>query len=124
MGNPNTIWGYADRWFFADGTASTGAGITEIESTPVPAGYVYVLQHWTVWHQGEQTCSVQVRMYDGANAMKLFEAPAVPDDEPTYGTPHIVLKEDDVIQLWVLNLPDTKPCYMRLWGYTMKVPEE
>ena len=123
MGNPNTLWGYASGWNEEDTEVSTGESYTQAETAAVPAGYVYVLEHWTVLHNQGTALGVTLKV-DGANTLPtLFDAPALASMDLAYGTTHITLTEDDHIHFRVYGLSSGKNAILRAWGHKMIVPE-
>ncbi|MEE9367092.1 MAG: hypothetical protein V3W44_10420 [Dehalococcoidales bacterium] len=122
MGNPNTIWGYADRWQNAITGTSTGEAYTLAETPPVPEGYVYVLEHWTINQWDTGTRHVTLRVTGGTGSPVLFDAPALPTNQDIYEAANITLKEGDTVRLIVFALADTKTCHLTVRGHTMVVP--
>jgi len=122
MGNPNTIWGYKDRLFEFPFVTSTGETNTDLYSSSVPAGYVYVVNHWSFVHVGGTTCGVMLMLDDGSQQQRIYTAPALPSGEHVYQSINIPMKEDDRFWLRIIGLPDTTSAYLRIWGYKMVVP--
>ena len=77
MGNPNTIWGYADRWSDEKDREGIGGGYTWVETDPVPEGYVYVLEHWSIWHTDTVTRGVYLWLRMGSDDQILYRAPSL-----------------------------------------------
>ena len=123
MGNPNTIWGYEDRWMEYKGVESTGAGTTYVSTNAVPAGYVYVLEHWNIYHLDDDPCGMTLGMGETGGTPILYTAPAVPGEDVVYETTHITLKESDYLTLAIVGLPNESLARMRVWGHKMVVPE-
>lgn len=124
MGNPNTIWGYADRWSVFRQATSTGSYHTYCSTVAVPAGYVYVLEHWEIYHLGDQDCGMTLGMGATGTVPIIYDAPAVPSGDYIYQPANMTMKEDDVLTLDVISLPDTKGSRLRVWGHMMIVPED
>ena len=123
MGNPNTIWGYKDQWFANPTEISVGDSATYVETSAVPAGYVYVLEHYTYYHTAGIACNCNlIANLGGANPI-IDSAPAVPSDDPQYDNVRITLKEGDTIQLRVTGLPVDELATLRCLGFQMVVPE-
>jgi hypothetical protein len=123
MGNPNTIWGYADQWLDNQDEVSVGDPSTYVETIAVPPGYVYVLEHYTFYHNGGVTCACNLIVNVGGANPIIYNAPAVPSLEITSATTNMTMKEGDTIQLRVTGLPLDKVCTLRCLGYKMVVPE-
>jgi len=122
MGNPNTIWGFFGQVMERRVTVSTGEDDTYVETVPVPAGYVHVIEHISLYHTAGQTCGVNMVMNVGGSDPILYNAPALPSAEKVYQYTNLTLVEDNTIRLEVSGLPDTKICVLRCAGYSMKVP--
>ena len=123
MGNPNTIWGYEDRWSVGDMGTSTGTGYTDAEIPAVPAGYVYVLEHWTMVHADDVERGVSLEVIGGSGNQVIFYAPNVNPSWYEHDAANIPLKEGDVVRMRVFSLADTKTCVLTVWGHKMVVPE-
>ena len=122
MGNPNTIWGYKDRWLEQIATVSTGAGTTVASSDPVPEGYVYVLEHFSCSHNGGVARSVTLHMDVGGSNPILYEAPSLPSGDWVIQTTNLTMKEGDKVTWTVYALADTYTARLRMWGHMMVVP--
>jgi len=122
MGNPNTIWGYKDRWYEAIATQSTGESHTYARTTVVPEGYVYKLEQYSAVHTAGTTCAVLLTLDVGGSNPVLYDAPALPSDDWVYGPENMTLKEGDRITWRVTGLPLDDWAYLRVWGHTMVVP--
>jgi len=122
MGNPNTIWGYADRWLEECEETSTGGAQTWVDMTPVPEGYVYVLEQWNIRHEQAGGAAVTLRFFGDGDMQYLYDVPALPFFEDVMQTTHITLKEDDYVRFLVAGLADTKRLWLTVSGYMMVVP--
>ena len=122
MGNPNTIWGYKDRWIEYVTEESVGAANTFVDSTPVPEGYVYVLEQWDVRHDGITTKAVTVRYISGSVGINLLDVPALPHWENVYEPARITMKEGDFVRFFVVALQEFKIAELTVSGYKMVVP--
>ena len=123
MGNPNTIWGYKDRWVAQVTETNAGEDPTIAITPAVPAGYVYVAEFWSGSHNAGVTRYVILEVKAGAVGPILYTAPALPSGENVGGVVHLTLKEDDVIKWIVYGLDVGEVARLRVWGYMMKVPE-
>lgn len=122
MGNPNTLWGYKDRWFDHETTESVGDPYTDAQTDPVPAGYVYVLEAWTVQHTHGDTRSVLLYVLGAPETLYLYNVPALPSAEYVYAPSQLTMKEGDFIRFRVYGLDTGKYARLRVWGHTMAVP--
>lgn len=123
MGNPNTIWGYADQYYDPTNVQSTGAGSTILETDPIPSGYVAVVYHWVAWHLGGTTVGIKVNAIVDATTIPLYDEAAIPHQEYVTQITNVVLKEGDYMTVKFTGLPDTEWGYLRMLGYSMIVPE-
>lgn len=122
MGNPNTIWGYKDRFVDQQFEWGTDPTPTDCVMDPVPAGYVYVVEHWTIQHLGGAPLGVILYIDEGGGAPVLYTAPALPSAEIVYQLAHLTLKEGDSLIFRVHGLAGDKTCSMFVWGHMMAVP--
>lgn len=123
MGNPNTIWGYSDRWQQYRGLTKSGAGDHTFEITTVPAGYVYVLN--AIKSTNDTTVTDHIHLlYDGTRDFQLAVYEDVPADtwQVTDRLNH-VLKAGDKIRATILDCLDGDVIRAQVWGYMMVVPE-
>lgn len=117
------LFGYSDGWGeSASGTAS-GAGDASADTTEVPAGYIYVLQAVSAYHNAGANKEVTITAnVSGVNVILFNDLAAVT------GTWYpvicnVVLKEDDFVNAYVAAPGDGKICYLRVGGYKMKIAE-
>lgn len=122
MGNPNTIWGYKDRFRDAQFETSIGDAYTDCVTDAVPEGLVHVVEHWTIQHLGDTTCSVDLYISLGGGDPVLYTAPNLPSADRVYQLSGVTLKEGDTITFRVWGLPNTKTMSLYVWGHTMVVP--
>lgn len=122
MGNPNTIWGYKDRFMQSRSAQSTGDPYTDVQTVAVPAGEVYVLEQWTVRHEGGTTCDIAVSVHAGGEPLMLYTVPALSSGVYVPQAINLTLKEGDYVRLRVIGLPNTTYAYLRVWGHMMEIP--
>lgn len=123
MGNPNTIWGYSDRWTQFKMATSTGAYFTYCVTSEVPAGYVYVLEHWNAYHLADDPLGVLVGLGSTASTPVLYDAPNVAGNDIIKQSEYLTLKEGDVLAVRFTSLPEGDGARLRVWGHKMIVPE-
>jgi len=115
------VWGFSSRWSeLATGT-STGGAATNAVTVVVPAGYVYVLESWTILHDDTANRAAFLTMVGGAGNPYLYESSAMVPNVYLYETCHITLQAGDILQLTVWALANTKKCYLTAWGHKMQV---
>ena len=115
------IWGYSDRWAEVAVGTSTGGAATNAETTPVPAGYVYVLNYWTVVHTDTVVRSSFLTLAVGNVEVYLLKDTAMIQDIEQYGAVSAVLKEGDTARFVVWGLTEGKYAILNVWGYKMAV---
>lgn len=123
MGNPNTLWGYKERWSLARPATSTGEAYTDAETFAVPAGKIYVLEQWNIVHADTVSKSVSLAIMGGSGVPYLFEGGSVSPGDDVYDSANITLAEGDYLRFRVWGLADTKTCTLTVWGHMMDVPE-
>ncbi len=122
MGNPNTIWGYSDRWYWWGSELSDGSSPLAVSTLPVPSGYVYVLERWQIYHNAGQACSMNLGMGGTSSDPLIYGAPAIPSGESVLGQENLTMKVGDILTNTIYSLPNTKRVYLHVWGHMMIVP--
>jgi hypothetical protein len=124
MGNPNTIWGYDDRWEELVEHTMIGAGSYNLVTANVPDGYVYTLQALVLRNIGTAVVtSPYIRGLDTENIIGQL----VETESNVYRILNAltyVLKVDDKVVVRFINCEDADEIEMRLWGYKTVVPTE
>lgn len=124
MGNPNTIWGYKDRWVEKVEHTVIGDGSYDVDADAVPEGYVYTLQSLvcrnltnacgTVPKLVSGSIQVPVGQYVGSGATIYRIVDGV----------NYTLKEGDIARCRFYSCLDGDELELFLWGYKMVVTEE
>lgn len=115
------LWGFSARWSeLAEGT-STGGAATNAVTVAVPAGYVYVLENWTIVHDDTAARSVFLTMVGGSGNPYLYWDLSLAQNTYKYDGCRITLEAGDQLQFTVWALADTKKCYLTVWGHKMAV---
>ena len=122
MGNPNTIWGFTARWSGSDEGTSIGEAYTDCGLGPVPAGYVYVIEHWSFIHHDTQTRACVLVLTGGDPEQIVYYAPNVAQEDFVYDGANLTLAEGDGIMLRVFALANTLTSELSVWGHIMTVP--
>ncbi len=122
MGNPNTIWGYNERWSWSDIAVSDGSPSTAVSTDDIPEGMVYVVEYWSIQQRGGVSLGTVVQIIGGISTPYIYQAPNLPDDELVYETTHLTLAAGDTLRLTVYGLPNGESCQIWAWGYKMVVP--
>jgi len=123
MGNPNTIWGYKERWSDLQAGVSTGGAYTDAIIPAVPAGWLHNLEYWQVYHNDDAPRGVILQIAGGDGEPFLLYAPNQNGDEYVFSGANITLSEGDYMRFRVYGLADTKACSVVVWGHKMIVPE-
>ncbi len=124
MGNPNTIWGYKDRWVEQVEYDVVGDGSYDVNSDPVPNGYVYTLQSLVCRNLTTGTSTVPKLR---SNGILVPIGQAVGSAATVYRIVDGIgytLKYGDRALVRFYNCLDGDELEMFLWGYKMVVPEE
>ncbi len=122
MGNPNTIWGYEERWRKKSEEVASGAGDVWVVMPQVPAGEVWVLEEAYTYHQAD--AAKHVIMYAQADGEYYYfaDVPALAPGIYERWQGRIVLSEGDRVASWVTTPGDGKSVWFAVWGYKMVVP--
>lgn len=123
MGNPNTLWGYKGQWFQQVVVVRVGVGDAECITTPVPAGYVYVLENVYAYHSQPSTRGAELYFDEGTQGQTLYKVPALMGSDLVILPVNVTLKEGDTVNWKITALADTEHALLRVSGHTMVVPE-
>jgi len=122
MGNPNTLWGYKDRYYENLDYLALTTYILK-RSVAVPANQVYMLQAACLKLQDRATTSaVMQTIVSSSSACVLAEAATLAANTWLFWVGNVVLKEGDQIQLYVNGCQADDIFQGRVWGYKMDVP--
>jgi len=122
MGNPNTLWGYKDRyteWMGENMSADEDYGAY---SDLVPEGWVYVVNEMHLQNQSGARGEAALYMYDGVRMYPLALKPSLLQNEVLVWTGHLVLKEDDRAHSEMKSCLTGDIVRCGVWGYKMAVP--
>lgn len=117
------LWGYSDRWQQTCTGTAVGAGHVIVTTTPVSAGYVYVLQRVALWHNAAAAKIVSIDLLAPPAATNIYHDVTL---APGVFHPFVceaVLKEDDYVQGVCSSPGDARSFSMAVWGYKMRVAE-
>jgi len=117
------IWGYSDRWLDdISFTMTEDAAFSKI-TTPVPAGYVYVLQVASLTNDTGARGMARIFVRHTAEWFALAYTLTPARYEPTVARGPIVLKEGDRVVMQQSGCLTNDVVYAYVWGYKMKVAE-
>lgn len=122
MGNPNTIWGYYERWIEAKDEYGSGTDDVYVSMTSVPAGEVWVLEQAYTYHMADSTKNVVCYAYGDGDYFYFCRVPALSPNIYERWQGRMVLSEGDHVVSWVTSPGDGKLVRFRVMGYKMKVP--
>ena len=122
MGNPNTLWGYADGYSEAEIDVDMPAGVSNLVGSTVPAGQV-----WRVTGASflvvSATCSdVRVFFNDGVDNILVGNQLSPVSGQAYPFAFDVIMKEGDYVYQRFYNMTLNDDAYMWLWGYKMAVP--
>ena len=123
MGNDNTIFAYHDRYFEKWENTDHDPGIQLLETMPVSAGYVHVIQHISVMQLVTASSYQAVEAWTDTDGLVLALWETVVAGMPHFTPLNLVLKEDDYIRVTFGNTAEDEGIEISIWGYQMKVPD-
>ncbi len=123
MGNDNTIFGYNDRYAQLIASGSHASGAQTLQSTPVPAGYVYNIQSIYTLQVTTGGSHQHVVATDGTISAFLGNWSGITAGIPYITDAKVVLKEGDYIRASFGNTVTDEYIALGIWGYKMQVPE-
>lgn len=124
MGNPNVIWGYADRWNEFVEYTMTVDGSRNVYSSSVPNGYVYTLQAVVVRNL-DTAVSSRIYIEQGIDSYPFAKSELIAQN--VYRIVHglnYTLKYGDRVYVRFASCLDEDRLELRVWGHKMIVPEE
>lgn len=122
MGNPNTIWGYNDRYNAMPIIEGIGAGYTIRDLTEIPEDEVWVIQAAQASQTDGTPRYVSLSVFDGTNSVGLAFDETLAQGELLQWSGNVVLKHDDTLRAIATDLPTGQYLLLAVWGYKMKVP--
>jgi len=122
MGNPNTLWGYKDRYAVQQQEDAGGIGSFTINLDGPPEGEVWVIMGVGVYRSvnNAQYARLQVNTTSGAASLEDI---AMPLAGTFYGSiSECILKYTDNIRVIYTAATDGETVITTSWGYKMVVP--
>jgi len=123
MGNENTIFGYKERYLEYWANGSHAAGTQLLETLPVPAGYVYVVEQVYMLQVTTINSYQHMLSSDDTDSVYLGFWGTIAAGVPNIKSVRIILSEDDYIRATWGNTVADEYIAFGVWGYKMKVPE-
>jgi hypothetical protein len=122
MGNPNTIWGYNERFSLQGSHTLSGDSDYTLIAFTVPAGYVYVVEIGNA-RDIESIVTQKHFIYDGTYWFQIGQFNNQPAGDFAYLTNmRYTLAEGDQYAVQFMDAKDSDRVYCRCFGYKMKVP--
>ena len=122
MGNPNTLWGYKDKYKEYLTKPSDPGGQKYNNGATVPEGEVWVIQNIHAYDDTTVIARIVLEVYDGAAwaPFKVVDSPAVYEGVEFNGT--LVLAEDEKVRCEYVDTVNGENLYLMIRGYKMLVP--
>jgi len=115
------LFGYYDRWV-EDWAGTVGiAGTYAVNSSAVPAGYIYILQAASLQNNGGARGSIKIYLRTGGTYVAIGKLVAPGQYDPAIFDGSVVLKAGDFVR------GDQESCLVGdgmfggVWGYKMKL---
>lgn len=102
---------------------SVGAGNTDADSTPVPAGEIHVINFISMYHDDPTARATNFYANNGANNYAFAGFASLAQYGIAIDTTSIILEEDDFIRVKVWGLANTKGIVANLWGNRIDIDQ-
>ena len=122
MGNPNTIWGYEERWAQNVGQTMGSDTYFHRSTTRPPEGYVYVVQCAYVRNETGTRGFAYIEAANSNVWAELVRVDALEQQVLMSWTGAIVLSDLDRLALHIESCLNGDVIKAGAWGYRMKVP--
>lgn len=121
MGNPNTLWGYVDRWVEQVSEQEATAGTNILSFAEVPEGYVYTLDLLGAVDVNTAV-SIVFQVTDGVVGCDFVPSTPMAPGAWLWQFPIVLsLKAGDVVKVIFYGCTLGDDLYARLWGTMMSV---
>jgi len=117
------LWGYSESWRQQVTSPASGSGDANAATTPVAAGYVYILQAVSASHDAVGNKDIETYVYDGSVVAALIPRAMMAPGIAQGWSGKVVLEEGDTVNAYLWAPGDGKAIDLRVWGYKMKVAE-
>jgi hypothetical protein len=121
MGNPNTVWGYSERWFEQVHIPSAVAGWNFLETEAVPAGYVYRSAAFAAMNQTTNPTAIQLGINVSGTRYYVERVPLPGVDIYVGWQGNGVYKPGDKALAAIGGCEIGDVLIFNVWGYKMKV---
>ena len=122
MGNPNTIWGYKDKYVEYLSKPSDPGGTKLQNGSDVPEGELWVVNYVHAWDDTTVCDSIAIQIEDNSSwhTVVILDNPVV--DEGVWWTGELRLAEGDNIRAEYVGTANGEDLYLDIRGYIMDVP--
>ena len=122
MGNPNTLWGYADRVGVQTIVDGAPADTNQVNLPVVSAGHVHRIGAITLFNTTTVNYTIVLGIVQGSILHYLAQFSNPPAAIPQHWTGDITLKYGDYIQATFYGCTLGDDLYLQANGYEMNVP--
>lgn len=122
MGNPNTIWGYEDRYAETAFLEGIGSGYTRVDGEEVPEGEVWTVQAAEITQTDATPRDTGIAIRQEISVINLVFEYGLAQSVPLMWSGGLTMKEGDWIRGSVTDLPSGQYAVLSIWGSKMKVP--
>lgn len=117
------LWGYSDRWEEKENYTMLSDTYYNLDTTAVPAGYVYKLEMVSIYNNTGARGSVHISVLSGGISYHLVWGSTPARYVPTIWAEGFTMKEGDVIRVRQLACLTNDVIRVIVRGYKMKVAE-
>lgn len=122
MSNPNTVFGYSDRWSEDLSETKAGDGTYQGTTIVVPVGYVYVVNFMYYRNNTGARGNVSMRFHDGTTYYYAAFNTSPEQLVPTKWEGAVKLAAGDSVLITQNSCVHNDVIQAGVWGYKMKVP--
>lgn len=117
----NLLWGYHDSYIESDDTTSDGSSPTTVALTAVPEGEVWVIAHFSGYHNDAAARDVKYQAVQGSDIILMKHDASLAADTRLMWDGEIVLKEGGYVRALGVSITSGKTVYFQAMGYKMDV---
>jgi len=117
----NLLFGYYERWLENLGGTQSGNGNYSANTTPVPQGYVYVLQGVSIRNLSGSRGETRILLTDGSVPFIALVNMTPTQFVSDVVIGNFVLCEGDYVNIFVYGCSDGDVIQAAAWGYKMKI---
>jgi len=117
------LWGYTDRYLEAILETDASTGYNQLQTSAVPAGYIYVIQTMAARNVNNNPTNVFLMVSDGTTAVPVNVVLAPGANTWVFWAGAAVLKEGDKVRANFNGCVLNDNLELRVWGYKMAIAE-